>query len=146
VAQETHTQTARIALVAAVAVIVAAAAAIVIYLAAGGSDSSSAPVVTTASQIRPAPVLTADDLTSEPRASWLTNGGTLANQRFSPLDEIDTSNVDQLKGVWLTHLRGSATAAKYSAEAQPIVDQGVMYVPTGADAVFAVSVSSGKIL
>jgi quinohemoprotein ethanol dehydrogenase len=65
------------------------------------------------------PALSADDLTKEPTDVWLTNGGTLANQRFSPLDEIDTSNVGRLKGVWMTHLE-SGTAAKYSAEGQPI--------------------------
>ena len=46
----------------------------------------------------------------------------------------------------MTDLSGSGVAAKYSAEAQPIVYQGVMYVPTGADDVFAVSVETGKVL
>lgn len=97
-------------------------------------------------QIQPAPAFSADDLMEEPRENWITNGGTLRNQRYSPLDEIDTENVDQLKGVWMTDLRGSATAAKYSAEAQPIVYDGVVYVPTGEDDVFAVSVETGNIL
>lgn len=65
--------------------------------------------------IKPAPAFDADDLTEEPKDQWLTNGGTLRNQRYSPLDEIDASNVKQLKGVWMTDLRGSGTAAKYSA-------------------------------
>ena len=97
-------------------------------------------------RIEVAPAFSADDLTEEPKEAWLTNGGTLLNQRYSPLDEIDTENVDELKGVWMTDLKGSGVAAKYSAEAQPIVYEGVMYVPTGADDVFAVSVASGKIL
>ena len=46
----------------------------------------------------------------------------------------------------MTDLNGSGTAAKYSAEAQPIVYEGTMYVPTGADDVFAVDVGTGKIL
>jgi alcohol dehydrogenase (cytochrome c) len=37
-------------------------------------------------------------------------------------------------------------AAKYSAEGQAIVYQGVVYIPTGEDDVFAVSVATGKIL
>ena len=93
-----------------------------------------------------APAFSADDLSEEPKEAWLTNGGTLSNQRYSPLDEIDTDNVGDLKGVWMTDLKGSGVAAKYSAEAQPIVYEGVMYVPTGADDVFAVSVDSGEIL
>jgi alcohol dehydrogenase (cytochrome c) len=99
-----------------------------------------------AAEIRPAPAFAADDLVALPREAWITNGGTLANQRYSPLDQIDTGNVAQLKGVWMTHLNGSATAAKYSAEAQPLVYEGVVYVPTGENDVFAVSVATGQIL
>ena len=100
----------------------------------------------TAAGIQAAPAFSADDLSEEPKDGWLTNGGTLMNQRYSPLDEIDTDNVKDVKGVWMTHLNGSGIAAKYSAEAQPIVHEGTMYVPTGADDVFAVDVASGKVL
>jgi alcohol dehydrogenase (cytochrome c) len=79
-------------------------------------------------------------------ADWTTNGGAMSNQRYSTLDEIDTSNVSQLKGVWRTHLNGVAMAAKYSGESQPVVQDGVIYVTAGNDDVFAVSVDSGKIL
>jgi quinohemoprotein ethanol dehydrogenase len=96
--------------------------------------------------ITPAPAFSADDLAAMPTDSWITNGGSLSNERYSPLDQIDTGNVAQVKGVWMTHLDGSATAAKYSAESQPLVYDGVIYVPTGEDDVFAVSVDSGKIL
>ena len=106
----------------------------------------SGEAISDGSQIKVAPAFSADDLTEEPKEAWLTNGGTLSNQRYSPLDEIDTDNVDELRGVWMTDLAGSGVAAKYSAEAQPIVYEGVMYVPTGADDVFAVSVETGKIL
>ena len=90
-----------------------------------------------------APAFSADDLSAEPTNVWLTNGGSLANQRYSPLDAIDTGNVEDLKGVWMTDLE-SATAAKYSAEAQPIVYDGVIYVPTGDDDVFAVDLEIGR--
>ncbi len=96
--------------------------------------------------IEPAPAFSAEELSEEPTDAWITNGGTLANQRYSPLDDIDTSNVKELKGVWMTDLLGSATAAKYSAEGQPIAYDGVIYIPTGADEVFAVGVKSGHIL
>lgn len=90
------------------------------------------------------PALSAEQLTDEPTDVWLTNGGTLFNQRYSPLDEIDASNVKDLKGVWMTDLE-SGTAAKYSAEGQPIFYNGVLYVPTGEDDVFAVDVETGEI-
>src|SRR5215210_3956801 len=99
-----------------------------------------------AAKIELAPAFSREQLAAEPDKDWLTNGGSTLNQRYSPLDEIDGSNVDDLKGVWRTHLRGSAIAAKYSAEAQPVVYRGTIYVPTGEDDVFAVSVDSGRIL
>ena len=90
------------------------------------------------------PALSAEELTREPTDAWLTNGGTLFNQRYSPLDEIDASNVKDVKGVWMTDLQ-SGTAAKYSAEGQPIYYDGMLYVPTGEDDVFAVDADSGAI-
>ena len=85
-------------------------------------------------------------MTSPPRDGWRTNGGNLGNQRYSPLTRIDRGNVAQLKGVWRTHLNGSGVAPQYSGEAQPIVHDGVIYVITGADDVFALSVDTGEIL
>ena len=38
--------------------------------------------------------------------NWTTNGGNLTNQRYSTLKQIDTTNVKQLKGAWMTRLRG----------------------------------------
>ena len=38
---------------------------------------------------------------------WVTNGGNLTNQRYSTLKQIDTDNVKQLKGAWMTRLKGS---------------------------------------
>ncbi len=105
---------------------------------------AAAPGGEAVGDIVPAPAFTAEELAADPRENWLTNGGALSNARYSPLDEIDTENVDELKGVWMTHLNGSGQATKYSAEAQPIVYEGVMYVVTGADDVFAVDVETGK--
>src|SRR6516165_5459948 len=52
---------------------------------------------------------------------WVTNGGNLSNQRYSTLRQIDTSNVKQLKGAWMTRLKGSGFSAKSSFEASPLV-------------------------
>ncbi|HKO37723.1 MAG TPA: PQQ-binding-like beta-propeller repeat protein [Solirubrobacterales bacterium] len=105
---------------------------------------AAAPGGEAVGNIVPAPAFTAEQLAADPKENWLTNGGSLSNARYSPLDEIDTENVEDLKGVWMTHLNGSGEATKYSAEAQPIVWEGVMYVVTGADDVFAVDVETGK--
>jgi alcohol dehydrogenase (cytochrome c) len=85
-------------------------------------------------------------LTAPPTDGWRTNGGNLFNQRYSPLNRIDRSNVAQLKGVWRTHLNGSGVAPQFSGEAQPLVHDGVIYVITGADDVFALSLETGAIL
>ena len=87
---------------------------------------------------------TAKQLTDLPVGDWLTNGGNILNQRYSPLAEINTGNVAALKADWQTHLNGSGVGPPFSGEAQPIVQGGVIYVPTGADDVFAIDVESGK--
>ncbi|MBV8597835.1 MAG: PQQ-binding-like beta-propeller repeat protein [Actinobacteria bacterium] len=92
-----------------------------------------------------APAFSASELGALPSEDWLTNGGSLSNDRYSPLAQINTTNVAQLKGVWEIHL-GSATAAKYSGESQPIVYRGVMYLPTGDDEVYAISIRNGAVL
>jgi hypothetical protein len=77
---------------------------------------------------------------------WVTNGGNLTNQRYSTLEQINASNVKQLKGAWMTRLKGSGLGAKYSFEATPLVKDGIMYLITGNDDVFALNAKTGKIL
>ncbi len=97
-------------------------------------------------EIEPAPAFSGERLVMLPTGDWITNGGNAYNQRYSPLDEIDRDNVEDLRGVWRARLGGSGVASKYSGEAQPIVYDGVVYIVTGADDVFAVGVDSGEVL
>jgi hypothetical protein len=76
----------------------------------------------------------------------VTNGGNLTNQRYSTLKQIDTTNVKRLKGAWMTRLKGSGLGGKYSLEASPLVKDGIMYVVTGNDDVFALDAKTGAIL
>ena len=108
----------------------------------GWTSFSSAQV----SEINPAPAFSGEQLVALPTTDWITNGGNVYNQRYSPLDEIDRGNVANLRGVWRARLGGSGVAAKYSGEAQPLVYDGVIYIITGADDVFAISVDSGETL
>src|SRR3954454_8270842 len=139
------------ALLVGVALLLAAFVAVGGYGIASGALGAGEHTVTVYAerppvQIEDAPTFSAESLSADPKDSWITNGGTTFNQRYSPLDEIDTSNVKDLKGIWRTHLRGSGIPAKYSQEAQPIVYKGVIYVPTGEDDVFAVNAANGQIL
>ncbi|HJR68905.1 MAG TPA: PQQ-binding-like beta-propeller repeat protein, partial [Gammaproteobacteria bacterium] len=103
-------------------------------------------VAAEAQSIRRAPAFAGTALAAPPTDGWPTNGGDWYNRRYSPLTAIDRNNVATLEGVWRTHLNGSGLGAQYSGEAQPVVYRGVIYVVTGADDVFAVSVDSGAIL
>jgi len=77
---------------------------------------------------------------------WVTNGGNLTNQRYSTLTQIDKTNVKQLNGAWRTRLKRSGFGTKYSAEATPLVKDGIMYMVTGNDDVFALNAKTGEIL
>jgi quinohemoprotein ethanol dehydrogenase len=107
------------------------------YYAIDSGGSSSAIVL--------APEFTTAQLSSLPKVNWITNGGSMTNERYSSLAEIDTHDVSRLKSVWLNHL-GTATAADYSSEAQPLEYEGTLYVSTGSDDVFAISVKTGRTL
>ena len=85
-------------------------------------------------------------LVPPPASGWPTNGGNWYNQRYSPVTEIDRGNVANLKGVWHTRLEGSGIGPQYSGEAQPLVVDGVIYVPTGASDLYALDVETGNIL
>ena len=85
------------------------------------------------------------DLRKPAGKDWLTNGGDTNNSRYSTLARINASNVKGLKGAWVTHL-GSGLGAKYSFEATPVVKDGVLYIATGNDDVFALDGKSGALI
>jgi quinohemoprotein ethanol dehydrogenase len=96
--------------------------------------------------IAPSPAFNASQLVAAPTANWITNGGSLNNQRYSAITSLNRQNVAGLKAVWRASLGGSGVGPRYAGQAQPIVYDGVVYVVTGADDVFAIDVDSGKIL
>jgi quinohemoprotein ethanol dehydrogenase len=100
----------------------------------------------TAPAIMPAPAFKRWQLAAPPRTGWPTNGGSVFNQRFSPLEQITRDNVHDLKAVWRASLRGSGTERKHSGQGQSIVYEGTIYTITGNDDVFAISVDTGKVL
>jgi quinohemoprotein ethanol dehydrogenase len=81
-----------------------------------------------------------------PSSAWTKVGGNLFSQNYSPLTQINRQTVAGLKAVWRARLDGSGVGAKYSGEAQPVVYQGVVYIVTGADDVFAISVTTGEVI
>lgn len=74
---------------------------------------------------------------------WTTYGGDYFNRRYSTLDQINDSNIKELAPVWVTSL-GSGSELKYSGEATPLVQDGVMYIATGANNVLALDAKTGE--
>src|ERR1700761_6110478 len=107
------------------------------------SEPSEPEETTEEGGIAAAPKFTSEELFEHAGDNWVSNGGGTTNDRFSSLDEINTSNVKELKGEWMTKIGANATSAKFSAEGQAITYNGTIYIPDGADDVFAIDASSG---
>jgi quinoprotein glucose dehydrogenase len=71
-----------------------------------------------------------------PDGDWRTINRDLAADRYSPLKQINASNVSSLKEAWTTRLGGGATSV-------PLVVNGVMYVSSGTRVV-ALDGDTGK--
>ena len=96
-------------------------------------------------RFRLAPAFTAPQLLAPPARNWVTNGGTLYNQRYSPLALINRDNVKDLRALWRTAM-GSGTTPGHAGQAQILAYEGVLYVSNGANDVFALDVETGQIL
>lgn len=96
-------------------------------------------------RIRPAPAFNAERLSTLPTDEWISNGGTLANQRYSPLTLLTPDNVARLKGKWRTGM-GSGASPGNSGQAQILVYEGVLYVSNGDNDVFAIDVDTDATL
>ena len=107
---------------------IATVAALTIVAGLNASAAFSKSTVT----ITPAGAFPSSQLATNPGADWITNGGAVNNERYSTLNQITSANVSGLQQVFHIHLN-SGKAAKYSAEATPLVYQGVMYMVTGND-------------
>jgi quinohemoprotein ethanol dehydrogenase len=73
---------------------------------------------------------------------WRYHGKDFSNQRFQDVDQINLSNVDKLKPAWIFHT--GVSDPNMSMEMTPIVVEGVMYVTTGDDDVFALDAATGE--
>ena len=135
------------------ALFLAVAAALVLAACGGsggttttsGSSSSGSESAETTEEggIAMAPEFSTEELYEHAGANWITNGGGTTNDRFSSLDEINTENVKELKGDWMTKIGANATAAKFSAEGQALEYEGTIYISDGADDVFAIDAGNG---
>jgi alcohol dehydrogenase (cytochrome c) len=109
-------------------------------------SSAEGEAVTASNGIALAPEFDSDELWEHAGDNWVTNGGGTTNDRFSSLDEINTENVSELKGDFVTKIGKEATAAKFSAEGQALEYEGTLYIPDGGDNVYAIDASDGEII
>ncbi len=70
---------------------------------------------------------------------WLIYGHDYTNQRYSGLNQIDTSNVSQLVPRWIFQ-----TGIVASFETTPVVYNGVMYITTAYNHLFALNARTGR--
>ncbi len=72
---------------------------------------------------------------------WLTHGRTQAEDRFSPLAEIDEHNVSSLGLAWVFE-----TGTTRGLEATPLVHDGVLYATGTWSVVYALDATTGRLI
>ena len=73
--------------------------------------------------------------------NWLSYRGNLEGWGFSTLDEITTDNIANLEPVWTF-----STGVLGGHESPPIVNDGVMFVTTPGNLLYAIDAASGDLL
>ena len=79
-------------------------------------------------------------LASPDPADWLMMNRTFDEQRFSPLNQINTSNVGQLRMAWSRGLPNG------TQESTPIVYRGIMYLYAPGASIQAVDATNGDLI
>ena len=79
-------------------------------------------------------------MTSEDAGQWLAYGRDYSEQRFSPLDEINPDNIDQLNLAWFADL--AERGGNY--ETTPVVADGRIFVTAPWSKVYAFDARSGE--
>ena len=79
-----------------------------------------------------------------PDVSWRHHGGDSGHTQYSPLRQIDTTNVGRLKVAW-TYRTGDSDN-RSQIQCNPIVVDGVLYASSPQTRVFALEAATGKAL
>ena len=103
----------------------------------------AASVLVAAGAIAPSVIGQGSDWSTSPAIDFPLAGGDYSNQRYSALDQINTSNISRLGGAWSIHLEENGAAG--NLDATPVVVNGVMYVSTARPNVLAIDAVTGAI-
>src|ERR1700688_2200648 len=96
------------------------------------------PIMAGAGPIENYSPVTPDRLRNPEPGNWMLYRRTYDGQGYSPLDQINTSNVKSLTPAWTF-----STGVVEGHEAQPIVNNGVMFVATPMGQVIALNAKTG---
>lgn len=76
---------------------------------------------------------------TEDSSAWLMYGGNYQSWRFSPLKDINRQNVKKLQAAWIFQ-----TGIPGQLEASPIVADGILYLTTAYNHLFALDAATGE--
>jgi quinoprotein glucose dehydrogenase len=76
--------------------------------------------------------------------TWQVTGGSKENNRYSTLDQIDTTNVKDLQVAWVYHTKDADTVNHSQIQCNPIIVDGVMYGTTPKLKLFAIDAATGQ--
>jgi alcohol dehydrogenase (cytochrome c)/quinohemoprotein ethanol dehydrogenase len=110
------------------------ALALVVMSCSRSEDQNNAPQLATSG-------VTDALIASAPAGEWLSYGRDYAEQRFSPLNQINDKNVGQLGLAWSADLDTAR-----GQEATPVMHDGVLYTSTAWSMVKAFDAATGKLL
>ncbi|MEN3334340.1 MAG: quinoprotein glucose dehydrogenase [Blastocatellia bacterium] len=77
---------------------------------------------------------------------WPTHGGNPAHTQYSPLAQINTTNVNRLKVAWLYHTGDKRDDNRSQIQCNPIIVNGVLYATSPQIKVFALDAATGHAL
>ncbi len=63
---------------------------------------------------------------------WRTYGGDLGNTRYSPLDQIDATNFNELEVAWRFKADNLGPTKEYTFQSTPLMVDGVVYSTAGS--------------
>ena len=120
------------------------AGALVMILAGSNlawSGAETETMATTKAKDAPVPAVSQDQLSGAAgdSSNFLHTNGNYDQTRYYPNDQINKSNVGKLRPAWIFQ-----TEVKESLETTPIVVDGVMYVTTSFNHVYAIDAKTGE--
>jgi quinoprotein glucose dehydrogenase len=89
------------------------------------------------------PVKAALGTTNQAERGWQYYGGDPGAMRYSPLDQINASNVGKLRVAWTYHTGDAKKRPRTTIECTPIVVDGVMYLTTALIKICALNAATG---